>query len=40
MLFVQTRVHSCLRTDERMDGGDYNIPFAFFKKGRGDNDIK
>ena len=26
------------RTDRRMDGGDYNIPFAFLKK-RGDNKL-
>ena len=25
------------RTDGQTDGGDYNIPFAFFKKKRGDN---
>ena len=27
-------------TDVQMDGGDYNIPFAFFLKKRGDKNVK
>ena len=38
--FVQClrRKHSG-QTDEQTDGGDYNIPFVFFKKKRGDKKV-
>ena len=38
--FVQClrRKHSG-QTDEQTDGGDYNTPFVFFKKKRGDNKV-